>query len=326
VIFPSITPLQPAKLSGLRSDAWPSFFDEKILLQDDWPTKSVALSLVVLFGLSHLGVDLGGSIPSLMFCFALLLIGLPHGTFDFYTLKRSAGYSTARFMVAIGSYVGLASITLALWQYDSVLSLAAFLVISVVHFSEDWMDNSFRARGSEPSVFLALSVPVSLFSLPALSCPETLRAIFVGLAGISTATWLVDALMLIAPVAVCVAVIRIVVDWQEGLRTRAATTALLLLAMLMLPPVAGFAIYFCLAHSPRHFRSELQIVKAFGQSKWLKGVALLTLVAGSVALCLLIFQARHTLTESVSAATFMTLSVLTVPHILMPYLIKHLRW
>jgi Brp/Blh family beta-carotene 15,15'-monooxygenase len=317
--------LQLSKPSGLRIFARPSFVDSSVVAKEDWPARSVMFSLAALSGLSWLGVDLAGSTATLLFCFALLLIGLPHGTFDFYTLKRSAGHSLRRLAVALAYYVALAAITLLLWQLSSVVSLAIFLVISVFHFSEDWMDLRSGGAASESSIFLALSIPLSLIALPALSHPDMLRAIFVGLAGANTATWLVDGLMLMAPVAVCVAIIRIVVDWQDGETSRAVTTAMLLLSMVLLPPVAGFAIYFCLAHSPRHFRNELNRLKRFGQLKWIKGVALLTLIAGSGALGLLVFQTRLTVTDSVSAATFITLSVLTVPHILVPLLIRHFQ-
>ena len=94
--------------------------------------------------------------------------------------------------------------------------------------------------------------------------------------------------------------------------------------MTILPPIVGFAAYFCFFHSPRHFRHSLADLDWRGVRKWGWVVLPLTLAAGLLAATLFGLQVRTEISDRIMAASFMTLSILTVPHMLVPLLINRL--
>jgi beta-carotene 15,15'-dioxygenase len=312
--------LSPQQKIGLNTSVRPNFFAGA---RDDtlqWPVTALVLSLAVLLACPAFGLALDSALATQVFCGTLLIVGLPHGTFDFQILRDSANKSVMKLTMAVGLYLALAAATYGLWVVNATAALAGFLIISIIHFEEDWRDDA-----ASDQRFLTASIPVSLISLPALSHPQDLRQIFAGLAGDIGAAALVDALILIAPVALCVALIAMTSDWLRGERGRASSALLSLLAMMILPPIAGFVVFFCVVHSPRHFRAGIQSLAEKGPSDWRQLVLPLTLGAGLVFMALFIALNRMTVTDTAIAATFMTLSVLTVPHMLAPLLLRRFQ-
>jgi beta-carotene 15,15'-dioxygenase len=266
---------------------------------------------------SAFGLALDGAVATQICCAALLIIGLPHGSFDFQVLRESAKTSRVRLAFAVSAYLGFAAATYVFWTLSGIAALGGFLAISILHFEEDWRDT-----GPSNQRFLTLAIPISLISLPALSHPDALRHIFAGLAGQPGAASIVDVLMMICPVASCVAAIAVTSAWMRGERTQAIATMLSLLAMIVLPPIAGFAIFFCVVHSPRHFLSGLKSLETVGIRDWRPLVVPLTLCSGVIFAAIFVAQNRITMSDTVVAATFMTLSILTVPHMVAPYFIR----
>jgi len=97
-----------------------------------------------------------------------------------------------------------------------------------------------------------------------------------------------------------------------------------LVGMVVLPPVIGFALYFCLFHSPRHFRESLSALGWSGFAKWVWVVAALTIAAGTIAALIFGMEVRAAPSDRIMTASFITLSILTVPHMLVPILIDRL--
>ncbi len=130
--------------------------------------------------------------------------------------------------------------------------------------------------------------------------------------------------MLVLPVAVGLGLIALAALWHAGRRDRAVGGLAALTGMLILPPIIGFALYFCLFHSPRHFRESLLTLKWRGVGAWGWVVMPLTLAAGAIAFLIFGLEIRAALPDRIMAASFMTLSILTVPHMLVPPLIAAL--
>jgi beta-carotene 15,15'-dioxygenase len=308
------TPLNATGLSSfVQSGRLPSGADALTR----WPVRPIIFCLTILIAGSAFGLALDGAAATQICCTALLIIGLPHGSFDFQVLRDSAEKSFVRLAFAVSAYLGLAAATYAFWTFSGIAALAGFLAISILHFEEDW-----RGAGSSDQRFLTLAIPISLISLPALSHPDALRHIFAGLAGQPGAATIVDILMMICPVATGVAAIAVTSDWVSGDRPRASATMLSLLAMIILPPIAGFAIFFCVVHSPRHFHLGLKSLEAAGIRDWRTLVVPLTLCSGVIFAVIFVAQNRITVSDTITAATFMTLSILTVPHMVAPYFIR----
>jgi beta-carotene 15,15'-dioxygenase len=243
-------------------------------------------------------------------CGLMLVVGLPHGIFDYLTLRKlgqTAWFGGVAIPVAV--YCGAALVTWVFWQTNPSVSLAFFIFIAIVHFSEDWM--RLRSRLG------AISMAISMIALPALLYPAELSALLM-LVGGNDAQIFSDCLRLVAPVFGLVAIAHIFIDFGEGAIGEATTNTILMIAALMLPPGIGFALYFCVFHSPMHFaEGRATLLDHAGSTNTFYGymfVACVFVVALVVA-----FQPHMAMDERLIAASFQTLSILTVPHMLLSY-------
>ena len=263
------------------------------------------------------GVSLAGGTVTSLACLGLLVFGLPHGTLDLEIIRARLSGPWTGLVTLTGLYLGLAAAMYGLWRIEPVMALAAFVVIAVVHFSEDW-----QGAGSG---LLSGGLALALLAAPTLAHRAELDAIFVGLTGQASAVAVSDGLTLVAPVALAVGFIAIVALWQGGRRHQAVGGLVALTGMLALPPIVGFALYFCLFHSPRHFRESLSSLRWSGFARWGWVVVPLTLAAGVIASLIFGLEVRAAVSDRIMAASFMTLSILTVPHMMVPLLIAGLE-
>jgi len=245
-------------------------------------------------------------------CALILLGGLPHGALDLSLLRREFRH---RMSLVIMLYLGLAVVVFATWQIAPSLALTLFLAMAMAHFAEDW------SAAEHP--FFALSIAVATVSAPALFHHSEMAGLFVMIAGDPTAAHLADTLLLIAPAAAGCAMLALLLLRQAGHRLTSLNAACALGAMVALPPVTGFAIYFCLIHSPMHFRAGLKRLAPAG------GIMRPTIVAtlGGLAIALALLKLLPTSDPSgnLLVASFMTLSVLTLPHMAVPWIVRRLK-
>ncbi len=262
------------------------------------------------------GLPLTGTTASIYFCLALLLLGLPHGALDIERLKSAhrAGWVETFGLFAI--YIVLAAATYVAWFLSPVLAMGLFLACATVHFAEDW------AGMDDP--LLALGTAAALLAAPALFHKDELRAIFAVVTGEAEGALLAEAMRAVAPVALALAIAGMIGLVRSGRLERAACCALLLTAMIAAPPLAGFALFFCLYHSPLHLREAWASVTTSRGGR-LAVTAVLTAASAGIAAFLAGAEWRGSLHGSLVAATFMTFSILTVPHMLSPLVVAQLR-
>lgn len=282
------------RLFGFRPDGSPEFMVLPSALLTVWIASAIPAVSTLL-------------IP--IVCALILLIGMPHGMFDFLTLSKLSGGRRLRLVAALLAYVGVAGAVWLLWQHAPMFALAAFIAIAICHFSEDWIGEQSRLG--------AAAMPVSILALPALLYPSELSAIFTLIGGDSAGV-MADYLKLLAPALGLVAIAHVLIDATGDSAHRAWRNAFLLLAALILPPGIGFAIYFCLYHSPIHFvegRKELMDRQHSPRNFFI----LMSLASIVVLLWVILFQPFKAWDSALIAATFQTLSILTVPHMLLPF-------
>ena len=272
------------------------------------------LALSVLAMLSGVSIS-GGSATSLA-CLSLLVFGLPHGTLDLEIIRARLSGPWTGLVTLTALYLGLAAAMYGLWRIEPVMALATFVVIAVVHFSQDW-------EGSGSSL-LSGGLALALLAAPTLLHRTELDAIFIGLTNRAAAVAVSDGLMMVAPVALALAFTAIAALWQQGRRDQAVGGMAALVGMVALPPLIGFALYFCLFHSPRHFRESLSALGWSGFLEWGWVVASLTIAAGTIASLIFGMEVRAAPSDRIMTASFMTLSILTIPHMLVPILIDRL--
>lgn len=270
----------------------------------------------LLLAASLAGAPLSEPRPTAIFCLLLLLIGLPHGALDIERLKQAHGAGWSQVVGLFALYLGLAAVMLTLWLLSPVLAMGLFLLTAVMHFAEDWP--------AMAAPILRFGMAAALLCMPALLYKAELGAIFAVVTGAANGALLAELMRALAPVALALAVIGLVSLSREGLRVDAGCGAMLLATMLLAPPIAGFALFFCVFHSPRHLAEAWQALS--GDRKRLLGI-LLALTGGAMALAALMagLEVRDGLPARLVAATFMTFSILTVPHMLVPPIVARLR-
>lgn len=268
-----------------------------------------------LIGLDGLGLVASSPTITAVAAFALLVFGLPHGAFDL-ALLRATGKSNSRAVSSIATislYLGCAAAMYLIWCIGPVFALVSFLVLSVVHFAEDW-----EACGSR---FIAVGIAAAILSAPSFRHGDDLRTLFVSLTGNAGAAVVADVMLLVAPTYAAVALVGLGLLWRNGQAAWAVGLASSLAAMLWLPPVIGFALFFCLVHSPRQFRDHADRLGLSGFKQW--GGEVVPLSLGGLGVALVVFALNSTVSfvPNVVATSFMTLSILTVPHMIVPMII-----
>lgn len=212
-------------------------------------------------------------------------------------------------------YLACAATMALLWWLTPIAALGLFMVVAVLHFGEDW-----TASGSP---FLQHGTALGLLSAPALFHRSEIAAIFVALTGTHDAALLGDLLLVVAPVAGIVALAAVGAMITRGASRTAAAAAISLAALVALPPVPGFAIYFCVFHSPRHLREALRLLGWTRPRQWLPVVVPVTAAALAITTVLFMFVPATSASARLVAAVFMTLSVLTLPHLAVPLLLEY---
>lgn len=278
------------------------------------PTILLAGPLAALLALHLAGLSVGGTTSTMAACIAILLFGLPHGTLDLEIIKRERGTGRLGMSGLILLYLGLAAAMAAVWRVAPVVALAIFIVVAVVHFAEDW--------GELQSAFLAQGMAIALLAAPALLHVADLERLFIALSGRSDAALVANLMLLLAPMSMAVASVAVWTLWRTGFRDQAVAGGLVLFGMTILPPVVGFALFFCLYHSPRHLGAALSRVDWSLRSRWV--VPLVTLAALGIAAALFADAVRADLSAQLVAASFLTLSLLTVPHMMVPAIVDAL--
>lgn len=257
------------------------------------------LLLVALTGLGLAGLDLGTSGPTAIACVAILLFGLPHGALDMRDLQGHRSVSL------LASYLGTGGAMALAWWAQPLFALLLFYTIAAVHFAEDW--------SSDLEPFFGHATALAVLSAPAMLHLDELRRLFALLA--PGGEVLAEALLMVAPVSLLVAGISAAANWRTH-RRRVVEALVGTAAMLVLPPVIGFALFFTLIHSPRHLR---EMMPATGRVGW-GTITVLTGLALLLAAALYAIVPHATPAEGVYRSCFTILSILTLPHLLLPFL------
>lgn len=277
---------------------------------------------VALVAAQSCGVLLTAANSAIISCGAVLLFGLPHGALDLELLQSGSRHRAVPAHVLLIAYLMLALATYGLWVVKPLLSLAVFVVISVIHFAEDW-------RACHVPL-LANGLALATLTAPVYFHRPALDALFVTLSHRSCATILVDFLLLVAPIALMSGIVAVIDLFESDYKDTAVAASITLVVMVLLPPLIGFAIYFCLLHSPAQLRESVRTLllgSDGGYSKRTLSAIVVAVTFAAIGLTALIFLAlpRAAIAASIFRATFVALSVLTVPHMMMPPLERWAR-
>jgi beta-carotene 15,15'-dioxygenase len=267
-------------------------------------------ALIVLVGLNTLSGSLSSPAATAAFAIVILLCGIPHGALDIEIVAQNLGRTSGIFKLGyIAVYISLAAAMAGLWFLFPNLALVVFLGISIVHFGRDWR--------LEEEPFLGFMVGGALIALPALSHNSEVSALFDILTGSRAGQAIADGLACISLPPLLSSLVFCGVAIKQRRTPIAVDVAICLVAAVILPPLAAFAIFFCGLHSPRHFSDALQ--EADDLSVWKKAMIITSVTALALGMGALVFV--HGSTASVDTGivrtAFVLLSILTLPHFLL---------
>ena len=241
---------------------------------------------------------------------AIVVAGIPHGALDAEIAASHFGQNNraGKTKIILG-YVACVLAMIALWTVAPEFALISFLVISIVHFSQDWRG------GADP--FLAMMVGWALVALPALARPTEVASIFEMLTGNQNGQ-IIAALLACASIPAALGSL-VFAYWSyanDDLKSALEVMACIV-AALFLPPLIAFAVFFCGLHSPRHFADALRHTGAMSQGK--KAAIITAVFALSIGLGVLIFVSRGGISvdTGIIRSAFVLISTLTVPHFIL---------
>ncbi|PFG09593.1 Brp/Blh family beta-carotene 15,15'-dioxygenase [Marinobacter sp. LV10MA510-1] len=283
----------------------------------------------VILTIASLALIVGVMLPALsieqQFWIVLLPIGvfgLSHGGADPMILKKLTATSSSGLFVVLCAYLMASLAFVALIWVLPVVALLVFLGLSIWHFG--YTDEAFLSSAKNP-LLLWLSGSMPILG-PILGHPQQTSELFAWLIKMETPVVL-DILVWLGP---CLAVL-----WLLGFGylligrlSRPDPRVLLELCLvgavlIALPPLLGFAFYFCAIHSVRHFLSiaehrllsnQKSLFQAFPVGKVLPatlGAIAMACVAWGV--IVLIEPAPSLFVEAVRVM-FWALAALTLPH------------
>ena len=245
----------------------------------------------------------------------VVVIGLPHGAFD-GAIARHLGYSRTlggliKFTTA---YLGLAAAVVAFWVWQPGLALALFLLISAVHFG---YADATAASGIARAVQIAAHGGVAVFGISLFHLQEV-TPLYAALTNgdITLAIMMTEIFPLfIMPVAALylIAAIR-----DVGLRPRLVELALLCLLLSVVPPLVGFAMYFCVIHTGRHMRHIWDRVSSHTAPRYILSQAVwFTLASWGGGAIMLLWLDSGNISQDLLQVIFIGLAALTVPHMIL---------
>lgn len=254
-----------------------------------------------------LGAPLGRSAAVTAATIVFVGGGLPHGAYDVALLRRAVVLGGQGMALAVGGYATVAVAMALLWMAAPLVALVLFLAVAAVHFGEDWQ------MLDEP--LLRVAAGAAIIAAPAIGHPADVAALFAAMSDDRGAT-VARLVTAAAPVALLVTAVGVAVAWQDGSRAWAAAMTLCLILLIVMPPVAGFALFFVFLHSPRHLARTRTLLRDMSGGRWLATGAVLSIAAIAG------WYAVRSLDPSraagdFTAQAFQLLAAVAVPHLLL---------
>ena len=248
----------------------------------------------------------------------ILLLGVPHGALDIVFVRQLAGLQTlAGWGLFTGAYLSAAALVVALWWWSPGVFLAAFLLLSGVHFSGD-------LEGRAPASFRILYGGAVVFCPLALNAAEATQ-LFAFLTGPAAAQVIVAALQWAASPWVA-AIGFAALAGAKRYPVHSIELISIAAVLTLLPPLMGFALFFCGMHSARHVLRT----RDYGGTATLlplvriAAVPMLFTVAGVVGVGWL--AEGRPLDLRLAQLLFVGLAALTVPHMIVVERVRFSGW
>jgi Brp/Blh family beta-carotene 15,15'-monooxygenase len=252
------------------------------------------------------------SVVALLF---VVLIGLPHGAFDGAIANHlGAGRSFATTAKFIASYCAAAALVIAIWIMFPAVTLALFLIISMIHFGRG------DASAKSGPVFMTqvlLHGGLPIFGIIYFQQSSVIPLFDALTNGASDLAILISKIM-VPLLGLMAGLYGLMAFRDASLRARFAEFILLAVVIAILPPLVSFALYFCIIHTGRHMRRIWHVLASTISPKGLyRQAAGFTLASWLVGGAAFLWLEIGDLDAALLQVVFIGLAALTVPHMIL---------
>ena len=252
------------------------------------------------------------SVVALLF---VVLIGLPHGAFDGAIANHlGAGRSFATTAKFIASYCAAAALVIAIWIMFPAVTLALFLIISMIHFGRG------DASAKSGPVFMTqvlLHGGLPIFGIIYFQQSSVIPLFDALTNGASDLAVLISKIM-VPLLGLMAGLYGLMAFRDASLRARFAEFILLAVVIAILPPLVSFALYFCIIHTGRHMRRIWHVLASTISPKGLyRQAAGFTLASWLVGGAAFLWLEIGDLDAALLQVVFIGLAALTVPHMIL---------
>ena len=251
---------------------------------------------------------------------AVVMIGMPHGALDGAVAMISGYAKTSGQIIKFSlGYIAIAAAVMVVWMILPVFSLTLFMLYSLIHFG---LGDAGQSKGVTRLVQIVCHGGLVVVIIP-LAHLDAVQPIFLLLTGQETgadlaAFWglMLGLSGLFAASAIAYTLLAML---QPQLRRRWLEFAGLAGVMMIVPPLTGFALYFCLVHTPRHIHHVIRAVRQFlPDTKILKLTFIFTLLTwAAMAMAVLMLHQDAEIDAALLQVIFIGLAALTVPHMML---------
>jgi Brp/Blh family beta-carotene 15,15'-monooxygenase len=235
-------------------------------------------------------------------------IGLSHGSLDWLLAKHwKLRTNLNRSLIFGSSYLILVLLTVGLWQLTPLLGFSVFLIMSVIHFGNDWQ--------YELNKLARFNLGLALICLPAIRFQMDVLWVFKLLLPNAQACFFASLLHYLGFISIALVLSQILfIPIYRNKIWLVIEIIGLIVVGLLLPPITYFGLYFCLLHAPKHWFSMQQMgvyektSQAIWQSLWPTVLCFSAIILFSLQPHALTIQA------ALIRNIFIALAALTVPH------------
>ncbi len=247
----------------------------------------------------------------------ILLLGVPHGSFDaFYAQELFKLKGVLKWALFVVCYLMIAGFVILMWMLVPSFFFALFLFFSALHFSED--------LPAEDTPFIRIMYGASIILLPSLFYSKEVTDYFTLITTQESAEAFGLFLLPLSRICIVGAVISIVHSFVGSFYKpsprRFLGPAILLcnvILFLTVKPLVAFTVYFCAMHSPRH------ILRTFAlHSKVPREVLIQSAVLPTIAVLLMFFVVVWRIDfrfveKTWVSSLFVGIAALTAPHMIL---------
>jgi Brp/Blh family beta-carotene 15,15'-monooxygenase len=214
----------------------------------------------------------------------------------------------------IGLYLGLAAAVVAFWIWQPGLALGLFLLLSAVHFG---YGDATGATAVSRMVQIAAHGGVAVFGI-SLFHLQQVTPLFAALTGGDVAVAVLMAELFPLTMIPVAGLYLICAIREAALRPRLVELALLCLLLSIVPPLVGFALYFCVIHTGRHMQHIWQHLRGRATPRHILGeAALFTVASWAGGVMIWLWLDSGNVSQDLLQVIFIGLAALTVPHMIL---------